>query len=235
MSWAILSSERHSRAADQRLFDILRQGLAKEFPNPDRIGCPGPTLLRDIARRRAPLSETQPWLDHLSSCSPCYQDFTEFRKQFVSQRRNLQVWLAAAAVLLFAFAGWLWEHTHPAVTTTAMAVLDLRERSVARGQNPADTGLPPLQIPRSAKHLVVELPIGSREGVYELALLSKSDETDAPGGLRVLLSTTGMAVLENHTMVVRADVNVGRISPGAYFLGVRQPGLEWTRFPIRVL
>ncbi len=36
-----LSSESQSNAADKRLLDILRQGLATEFPNPERIGCPG--------------------------------------------------------------------------------------------------------------------------------------------------------------------------------------------------
>jgi hypothetical protein len=143
--------------------------------------------------------------------------------------------LAAAAVFLFAFAGWLWEHTRATVTTTATALLDLRERSVPRGQNPGDSGLPPLEIPRSVKHLVVDLPIGSREGTYELALLSSSDETNTPGGLRVLVSTTGTAQLESHTMVLRVEVDVGNLSPGSYLFGVRQAGLEWTKFPIRVL
>ena len=233
MSWSTLSRE-HSQA-DRRLLEILRQGLTKEFPNPDRIGCPRPTLLRDIARRRVPLEEVKPWLDHLGSCSPCYQDFTEFRKQISSQRRKLQLSLAAAAVFLFAFAGLLWEHTRPAVKTTATVILDLRERSVLRGQSPTETELPPLEIPRSAKHLVMELPIGSREGVYEVALLDSSDKANTPDGQIVLLSTTGTAQLENHTMFLRADVDLGRISPGTYLLGMRQPGLEWTRFPIRVL
>lgn len=227
MSWSTLSSERRSNVADQRLFDIFRQGLAKEFPNPDRIGCPGPTLLRDIARRRATLTETTPWLDHLSSCSPCFQDFTEFRKQFVGQRRNMQMWLAAAAVLLFATAGWLWVRTRPSVQTTATAVLDLRERSVARGESPADTGQPPLQIPRGAKHMIVDLPIGSKEGIYDVALL---DETGTE-----VLRAAGAAQLENHVVILRADVDLASVHPGSYFLGIRQSGLEWTRFSVRVL
>jgi hypothetical protein len=230
----MLSRERHSQD-DRRLLEILRQGLTKEFPNPDRIGCPRPTLLRDIARRRVPLEEAKPWLDHLGSCSPCYQDFTEFRKQISRQRRKLQLSLAAAAVFLFAFAGWLWEHTRPAVKTTATVILDLRERSVLRGQSPTETELPALEIPRSAKHLVMELPIGSREGVYEVALLDSSDKTNTPEEQRVLLNTTGTAKLQDHTMFLQTEIDFGKISPGPYFLGVRQPGLEWTRFPIRVL
>jgi hypothetical protein len=54
-----------------------------------------------------------------------------------------------------------------------VAVLDLRDRSVARGQNPSETGQAPLEIPRTAKHLVLDLPIGSKEGSYEVALLNE--------------------------------------------------------------
>jgi hypothetical protein len=43
------------------------------------------------------------------------------------------------------------------------------------------------------------------------------------------------AKLENHIVVLRADVDLSGVSPGSYFLGVRQPGLEWTRFSIRLL
>jgi hypothetical protein len=91
-----------------------------------------------------------------------------------------------------------------------------------------------LEIPRGAKHLVMELPIGSREGIYEVALLDSSDKANTPDGPIALLSTTGTAQLENHTMLLRADVDLERISPGTYLLGVRQPDLEWTRLPIRV-
>ena len=57
--------------------------------------------------------------------------------------------------------------------TTDTAVLDLRERSVARGQSQSGTGQAPLQIPRAAKHLVLYLPIGSKEGPYDFGLLQK--------------------------------------------------------------
>jgi hypothetical protein len=66
-----LRSERHPNAADKRLLDILPQGLAEEFPNSERIGCLGNTLLKGIAQGRVSLTEAEPWLDHLGSCSPC--------------------------------------------------------------------------------------------------------------------------------------------------------------------
>ncbi len=220
-----LSSKINSGEADQRLLDILRRGLAKEFPNPERIGCPGTALLNRIAQGRVSLTELEPWLDHLGACSPCFQEFSQFRKQAAIGRRRTQLWLVAAAVVVFAVTGWLWMRTRPSVQS-ASVTLDLRERSVSRGQNPADAAQPPLEIPRGAKHLTVEMPIGSKEGSYDVALFSEA------GG--EVLRAAGTAQLENHVVMLRADVDVAGVRPGPYSLGLRQIGLEWTRFPVRV-
>src|SRR5580692_4986920 len=155
-----LSSESQSNAADKRLLDILRQGLSTEFPNPERIGCPGKALLKGIAQGKVSLTEAEPWLDHLGSCSPCFQEFKEFRGQSAIQRRRVLAWVATAALLLFTVGGWLWVRARHSAEATDTAVLDLRERSVTRGRNQSDTGQAPLEIPRTAKHLVLDLPIG---------------------------------------------------------------------------
>ena len=222
-----LSTESQSNAADKRLLDILRQGLATEFPNPERIGCPGSVLLKGIAQGKVSLTEAEPWLDHLSSCSPCFQEFKEFRRQSLIQRRRVLTWAAAsAAALLFAVGGWLWVRARHSVETTDTAVLDLRERSVARGQSQADTGQAPLEISRTAKHLVLDLPIGSKEGPYDVGLLTETGDQ--------ILRATGMAQLHDHITDLRVDIDLSSVRAGPYSLGVRQASLAWTRYPIRV-
>ena len=134
--------------------------------------------------------------------------------------------MAVTAVLVFAVAGWLWVRTRPSMEATDTAVLDLRERSVARGQNPSETGQEPLKIPRSAKHLILDLPIGSKEGPYDVGLLTEAGDQ--------ILHATGTAQLHDHVTGLRVDVNVSSVPPGAYFLGVRQPNLDWIQYPIRV-
>jgi hypothetical protein len=208
------------------LLDILRQGLATEFPNPERIGCPGDALLKGIAQGKVSLIEAEPWLDHLGSCSPCFQEFKEFRRQSAIQRRRVMTWVATAAVLLFALGGWLWVRARHSVESTETAVLDLRVRSLARGQSQSDTGQVPLEISRNTKHLVLDLPIGSKEGPYDVGLLTDTGDQ--------LLRTTGMAELHDHITGLRVDVDLSSIRAGEYSLGVRQPSLEWTRYPIRV-
>jgi hypothetical protein len=205
---------------------VLARGLSREFPNPERVGCPDSSILRGIASHKLPLSQAAPWFDHLSACSPCFQDFNRFRREAAGQQRRIQVWLAAAAVLLFAFGGLLWVRSRALPHTTDVAVLDLRDRSVARGQNPSEIGQAPLEIARTAKHLVLDLPIGSKEGSYEVALLNDT------GG--ELLRATGTAQAEDRVVILRADVDFGSIHPGSYLLGVRRPGLEWIRFPARM-
>ncbi len=212
---------------EKRILNLLARGLSREFPNQQRVGCPGPTILRSIALHKLPLSEADPWLDHLASCSPCFQEFTEIRKRQTSQRMRTPMWLAAAAMVLLAFAGWLWVRSRPSGQTAAVVVLDLRGRATVRGENPPETSQPALEVSRNARSLNLELPIGSNEGTYDVALLD-------PSGAE-LFRASATAKLEDHIVVLRANVDLADISPGSYFLGVRQPGLEWTRFSIRLL
>ena len=209
------------------MLDILRQGLAAEFPNPERIGCPGSALLNGIAQGKVSLTEAEPWLDHLGSCSPCFQEFKEFRRQSAIQRRHVLTWVATAAVLLVALGGWFWVRARKSVEATDVTVLDFRDRSLARGHSQSESGQAPLEIPRSAKHLVLDLPIGSKEGSYDVGLLTDTGDQ--------LLRATGMAELHDHITGLRVDVDLSSIPPGAYSLGIRQPGLEWTRYPVRVI
>ena len=208
------------------MLDILRQGLATEFPNPERIGCPGNALLKGIAQGKVSLTEAEPWLDHLGSCSPCFQEFKEFRRQSAIQRQRVLAWVATAAVLLFAVGGWLWVRARHSAEATDTAVLDLRERSVARGQGQPEADQPPLEISRTTKHLVLDLPIGSKEGPYDVGLLTGAGDQ--------ILRATGMAELHDHITDLRVDIDLSGVQAGAYSIGLRQAGLEWTRYPIQV-
>jgi hypothetical protein len=132
---------------------------------------------------------------------------------------------AAAAVLLIVIGVLLFLRSRPSVQI-ATVTIDLRDRSVARGQNPSETNQSAIELSREAKHLVLDLPVGSKEGSYEVALLSGSGNQ--------VRGTSGIAQLENHTVVLNANIDLAGISVGSYFLGVRQTGLEWTRYPVRV-
>ena len=149
------------------------------------------------------------------------------RRRVGAQRSRAVMWLAAAAVVLIAIGGWLWVRNKPSGQTAAVMVLDLRGRATGRGETPTDANQQPLEIPHGARQLQLDLPIGSNEGTYELAVLN--------GNGAELFRTTGSAKLEDHVVSLRAEVDLAGVSPGSYFLGLRQQGMEWTRFPVRVL
>ncbi len=107
MRRAVLSDKGYSAKEEKRALDALGRGLLKEFPNPERVGCPGSELLRGIASRKVPLAQAEPWLNHLTSCSPCFRDFNQFREAYQRVRRRILL-VVAASILVVATAGPLF-------------------------------------------------------------------------------------------------------------------------------
>ena len=204
------------------MLDVLSKGLSSgEFANPERVGCPGTAILDGIASHRILLAEAEKWLDHLGSCSPCFQEFTAIRNQRRKQRRLK--WGGGLALLAIGLVLWFTLRTYQ--PGTEAAVLDLRYYSAQRGGQDLPQRAA-LQLQHSAKHLVVFLPIGSEEGRYDFALLDERGEE--------LLRASGTAQLEDHTVVLRGEINIASVPSGSYFFGLRQNAMEWTRFPITV-
>jgi hypothetical protein len=74
-----LSAMRYCESDEEGFLRELGRGLLEQFPNPTRSGCPSAEVLKSIASHEMPLFEAEKWLDHLTSCSPCYRDFCEFQ------------------------------------------------------------------------------------------------------------------------------------------------------------
>ena len=77
--------------------------LGRAHPNPTREGCPPRELLVSLSRRELPIGD--PAYDHLSKCSPCYQEFRALQQAGaagtpVAPSRRWLVYGAAAAVLV---------------------------------------------------------------------------------------------------------------------------------------
>ena len=220
---AILSDNAYSAKEEKRALDALGRGLLKEFPNPERVGCPGSEVLRGIASRKVPLAQAEPWLDHLTSCSPCYRDFSQFREAYELRRKRTFLAVAASILIVASVAGWALAHRHEETQYAQTAVLDLRNRSVSRGTEP-NPGEPPMELSRAVSHLNVYLPLGSPEGPYEVRIVGLSGEP--------LASTSGIAKVSNYIQMVTVIINVSSARPGGYILQVRKVGLEWSSYPL---
>src|SRR5258708_33497563 len=114
-----------------------------------------------------PLLEAEAWIDHLGACSPCYNDFAQFREASQRDRSRTLLAVAASILLVATVAGWALLRNRSDNLPAQTALLDLRNRSVARGSetNPDE---PPLELTRTAKNLKILLPLGSSEGPYEV-------------------------------------------------------------------
>lgn len=172
-----------------------------------------------------PLAEAEKWLDHLGSCSPCYRDFSEFQKTYQLRRRRTLLAIAASILICTSVAGWAFVRWHNRNQTTQVAVLDLRNLSVARGVEP-NPGIKPLEVSRQASRLTILLPLGSSEGQYDVRIVKPSGE--------LLFRTTGRARLKNGVTVLQVAVILSRVSPGVYMLQIRGPVLEWNSYPLAI-
>jgi hypothetical protein len=218
-----LNAKGYSAREEQRLLDALGRGLLKEFPNPERSGCPGVDVLKRIASRTMTLNEADLWLDHLGSCSPCYSDFAECRRTYESRRKRTLLAIAASILVVAGIGGWFLLQRHNEGLVAQTALLDLKNRSLPRGSesNPPE---PPLVVSHAARHWIIYLPLGSTEGTYEIRIVTDS------GGL--LLTSTGEARLESGIASLPVDVNLGSKKLGRCNLEIRKNIGEWNSFPL---
>jgi hypothetical protein len=170
-----------------------------------------------------PLAEAEHWLDHLTSCSPCYGDFSQFRESYHLARRRTILAIAASILVVATGASWWVIHTKNETRLAQNTVLDLRNRSVARGSEPVPTE-PPLEISHSVSRLDIYLPLGSSEDLYDVRIAKASGES--------ILTANGAAKLNNHITSLRVEVNLSSARTGAYIFQVRRGSQDWNSYPL---
>ena len=169
------------------------------------------------------LSEAEKWLDHLGSCSPCYDDFRKLRGSFQQARRRTILAVAASILVIASAAAWWVIQSKDGIGVAQSTVVDLRNRSIARGPEQVPNE-PPLEIRRNVSRLNILLPLGSSEGTYEVRIVTDSGESVA--------ATTGTAKLSNQITSLQAVLNVSSAHPGHYVLQVRRDALDWNSYPL---
>jgi hypothetical protein len=219
----------------ERLQDIVQQAILREFPNPERKGCPGTAVLRQLANRPRPTRDAA-W-DHVTHCSPCYREFLDLREQ-VKRRLELErrqvirrrAVLGGIAVVLVGggiAAYELFERREPGSQELGPylpTLLDLRDTSRTRSAGGQTAAAKPHVLPAKRLDLTILLPIGSEPGRYDIQWLK---DVDKP-----LLSTSGNASVENGVTVLRVKLDLSRQTPGNYLIGLRQPPSDWTFYQV---
>ena len=131
--------------------------------------------------------------------------------------------VAAGILLAVAVTGWALLHKPSENLTAQTAVLDLRDRSPARGgeANPSE---PPLEISRRVRVIKVYLPLGSVEGPYEMRVVTRAGNA--------VFATSTVASFKGGLTSIETAADLSSAPTGQYILQVRRPDSEWNSYPL---
>ena len=222
-----MADELGAEGEERELLELLAKSALNDYPNPERIGCPGRDFLERLAFNRKSIPLSDPRLDHVVHCSPCFRELTDIRASAKKKRRATWIGAAIAAALVLVGAGvWLTGGLRrigtPGGTGTSarmVAQIDLQNASRHRGapSQSQEKGVSP--IPRGPLELTILLPFGSDAGRYDVEIFK---EIGKP-----LISSSGNAVIGNGVTKLNVSVDTSSLSPGSYLLGIRQSPLGW--------
>jgi hypothetical protein len=214
----------------ERLQGAIQDTILRNFPNPERKGCPGDAMVREVAGRRE-LIEDDTW-QHITHCSPCYKAFLQYKSEFrvVRRRNGLKLLLGAVAFGILGASITLYEVRHrsesagaPGRAVYEAAVIDLRNASSKRGTKGESGNAPALFMARKRLALSIYLPFGSEPGDYEIRLLR---------GEQSVITAHATSKLDQGIVVLSARIDTSNLSPGEYTIGVRQGTWNWDDHPL---
>lgn len=238
---------------DRQFSQLLNRELTEGFPNPNRIGCPDLEFLQRVVRHQVPISEIDPWIDHLGSCSECFEDFNRLRVASRARRQRFILY-AAAACLILVSAGLLWRQLRrgreisgaaarkPAVVSgerggrqdvantgadrKPFEVMLNLSRSATRGEKSTNDSQT-VRIPARLLDCRMRLPLGSSEGLYYVRVQRVRQS-------EVLKTAQGNATINDGDVQLEVELDLSNMSTGRYLLSYRHAGESWHRIPLLV-
>ena len=219
----------------RELLAHLRRDTLMSFPNPERIGCPEQSVLKAMAFRRGELDLIQLPVAHITSCSACFREYTQFRKAAQHQRIAKIMIAIAASILLVVGAVAYWPRRGPnepprtadtplpAPTPLATVVVNLASLTRTRGGGAEITRLI-LPAKRFIGH--IQMPVGSEPGLYEIRVTQADDST--------VVETKVQAQISDGVTSFEVELPLDQLAGKAVTLMVRPTGLNWQRYQIFV-
>jgi hypothetical protein len=211
----------------ERVQKLLEQTILREYPNPERRGCPGSDALKRIAAQDRPPTSDPAW-QHTIRCAPCYTEFLEYRRQYKAARQGARIHRRyalgglAAAVLICLALIFVWRPSSGVFRPTFRDVSEIRN---FRGET--QSVQPSLTLPLENLDLTLRLPVGSREGTYEVLV-------EPMPGAGPVASGTGDAHIVNGSTMLRLRIKLRTLKPGIYYLDFRRDGRYWMLLTCRL-
>ncbi len=210
------------------MLELLEQAALHDYPNPERIGCPGSDFLRRLASDRNSINLDDARLTHVARCSPCYREFASYRKsarnKVISRRALLAVGGVAAAGI--AVVGIRTAHNAGPQPWVHEAI-DLTSDQVTRGTESSSAATKKISLPAKRLDLTITLPLASPEGDYQVEVL-KSD------GKQADVHASGKAYLKDGNTLLHVRLDLSSLKPDGYSIGIRRIPYDWMPIPVQV-
>lgn len=211
---------------------LFEQAALHDYPNPERIGCPGPDFLKRLATDRKSIPASDPRLRHVARCSPCFREFVEYRdaarRKLVTRRAVLGIAGTAAAAGIAAIAVRFLNAPNSNSDAYEHVEIDLSNAGTFRGSEPnAEASAPQASLPRKRLDLEIILPFASAEGNYEVQVLHQDGK---PTGLRA----SGTAHLVGGKTILPIRIDLTSLPADRYQIGIRRIPFDWMPIPIRI-
>src|SRR3954452_1099497 len=181
----------------EQISRAVQESILRNYPNPERRGCPGDEVVRTVAARTE-LKADEVW-EHITHCSPCYAEFLAYKDEFrrkrqheVRVRRRTVIGLAAAAAVGVPVV--LVTRPHQSAGEVIIAEWDLERYAASRGPED-DQNRPPFRAPLKRGRIRARLPLGTDEGTYQVEV-RRTEEAPA------LKTAEGNArIVDGHTIL----------------------------------
>jgi hypothetical protein len=205
----------------------VQESILKNYPNPERRGCPGDEVVRSVAARTE-LKADDVW-EHITHCSPCYTEFLVYKDKFREQRRHevrvrrrTVIGLAAAAAVAVPVV--LVTRRDESSGEVIIAEWDLERYAPSRSLN-EEQNRPPFRAPLRRGRIRVQMPLGTDEGTYEIEV-RRTEEGPA------LKTGTGNAqIVDGHT-ILPFEIDLSDLPAGSYFAAIGGHGKSWRVQPL---
>ena len=223
-----------------RLKTQLQNAILANYPNPERHGCPGDAIVKELAARPVDESfesfEGDPHWQHVTHCSECYREFLVFLDEIrrAQKTRHARISLAAAVVIVLAvgvfFAIHEFRHANRAPKTELAfrhRDVDFQLRAITRsGEGNGQSSPTPLVLDRAPEELSIRLPFPSRSGPYDVRI---EDAAHRP-----LRSASGEASILNGTTTITVMLDLSKLEPGNYSMCIRRVPGDWACSPVGI-
>ena len=248
--------KKQQRNDDERFLKLLNGELAEGFPNPKRIGCPDSEFLQRLARHQVPISEFDPWTDHLGSCSECFGEFNRLKVVSSARRRQRVILYAAAACIVLASAGLLWRQlSRGREISTPVAGLAATNPAVVTGDRSGRQDVASAGSDRKPFEVMLDLTRSATRGekgandshlirvparLLACRMTLPLGSSDGLYYVRVrrfgqsddLKTAQGTAAINDGDVRLNVELDLSSMAAGRYLLSYRHAGESWHTVPI---